>query len=296
MKPDFFLTLLLTCLPVVACVSSERGTQANADAAKVPVSSADSPAVSSTTPPQVTRSAASTAGMVPIPAGEFTFGTSEREFEAFLSGSLVNFPGMRENLRKSFVIPQRKINLPEFYIDQFEVTNKQYMEFIRATGYTPADPRNYLRHWETRNTYPSWAEEFPVVWISQEDAEAYCAWRKGSLPTEQEWEKAARSTDARMFAWGNEEPGRSTTNSTSGKIEPTGNRTGDRSAYDVYDLAGNVAEITSAAPAEAGGKLVILRGGSFNSGYRAALTYYRKPVPAESVRSETTGCRCVVRK
>ncbi len=284
MRLTFLSAVLLTCLMVFACTSAETGTQAQAPASSTPA-----------TARQANQSAPSTAGMVRIPAGEFTFGATEKDFEAFMAGSLVNFAGMRETLRKSFVIPPRKITLPEFYMDQFEVTNKQYLAFLRATRYTPADPRNYLRHWETPDNYPAWAEEFPVVWISQEDAEAYCAWRKGSLPTEEEWEKAARSTDARVLPWGNQEPRGSTTNVTSGKIEATGNRNGDRSAYDVYDLAGNVAEITSVTAAESGGKLVVLRGGSFNSGYRAALTYYRKPVPAASVRSASTGCRCVVR-
>jgi len=234
--------------------------------------------------------------MIRIPAGEFVFGATERQFEAFLAASYVRFPGMREKLRESFIIPPRNVSLPDFYIDQFEVTNKQYLEFLRATRYAPVDPANYLRHWVTPEQYPAWAEEFPVVWISQEDAEAYCTWRKGSLPTEEEWEKAARSTQGRVFPWGNQVPAPDTSNLMSGKIEPTGNRSGDRSAYDVYDLTGNVAEITSVTLDQGGRKVVVLRGGNFKSGFKGGLSYKRSPVPAASVRSETTGCRCVVRK
>jgi len=232
---------------------------------------------------------------VSVPAGKFTFGTTEEQFQSFVTHSLVNFPGMVEKLRKTFVIPPRQIDLPEFKIDQFEVTNEQYRQFVAATGYQPADMTNYLKHWSSGTSYPSWAGTFPVVWISQEDAQAYCKWRGGRLPTEEEWEKAARGTDGRMFPWGNQYPSRDTTNFGFGtkRAEPVGNRTEDKSPYQVYDMGGNVAEITASTVKGGPAPLIVIKGGSFMSGGRGAAAYKRTLLPGVSVRNETTGCRCV---
>ncbi|MFB3903852.1 MAG: formylglycine-generating enzyme family protein [Acidobacteriota bacterium] len=231
---------------------------------------------------------------VRVPAGKFTYGTTEEQFQSFVTHSLINFPGMVEKLRKSFVIPPREIDLPEFMIDQFEVTNEQYREFVAATGYEPANTRNYLKLWTGRTSYPEWAGTFPVVWISQEDAQAYCKWRGGRLPTEEEWEKAARGTDGRMFPWGNDYPSKETTNFGfgSGRAEPVGNRADDKSPYLVYDMGGNVAEITGTTIQDGKEGRVVIRGGSFVGGGRDASTYKRAITTKALVRAETVGCRC----
>lgn len=232
---------------------------------------------------------------VTVPGGKFTFGTTEQQFQSFVTHSLVNFPGMVEKLRKTFIIPSREIDLPAFKIDQFEVTNEQYRQFVAATGYQPADLTNYLKVWTGRASYPNWAGTFPVVWISQEDAQAYCKWRGGRLPTEEEWEKAARGTDRRTFPWGNNYPSRDTANFGFGtsRAEPVGNRPEDKSPYEVYDLGGNVAEITASTDKNRPEPLVVIRGGSFVSGGRDAAAYKRTLLPAPAVRNETIGCRCV---
>ncbi|HXK59401.1 MAG TPA: SUMF1/EgtB/PvdO family nonheme iron enzyme [Acidobacteriota bacterium] len=236
------------------------------------------------TPPEVSQ--------VRVKAGKFSFGATEQQFEVYFKNTLVNFPGMREKLRQSLIVPPRTIDLPEFEIDQFEVTNEQFATFIRATGYQPADRTNYLKHWTGPLSYPDWAQLFPVVWISQEDAEAFCKWRGGRLPTEEEWEKAARGTDHRMFPWGNTYPERNTANVATSQAEPIGNRSGDKSPYDVYDLGGNVAEITaSTAPDDP--NRVVVRGGSFAGALRDAAVYHRILMPRNAVRSERIGCRCV---
>jgi len=232
---------------------------------------------------------------VRVPAGKFTFGTTEEQFQYYVSHSLINFPGMVGKLRKTFVIPPRQIKLQEFAIDPFEVSNEQYRQFVKATGYKPASTTNYLKHWTGPDSYPNWAGTFPVVWISQEDAEAYCKWRGGRLPTEQEWEKAARGTDDRAFPWGNTYPAADTVNLAfgTGRAEPVGNRPDDKSPFGVYDMGGNVSEVTASTVKDGAQTLVVVRGGSFISGGRDAAVYRRTLFDPPSVRSETVGCRCV---
>jgi formylglycine-generating enzyme len=230
--------------------------------------------------------------MIKIPAGSFTFGTSEQEFDAYVSRSLVNFSGMREKLREQFLIPRRTVTLPEFQIDQFEVSNEQYLEFVKASGYWPANPVDYLKGWTSpTTTFPSWAATFPVVWVSFEDAQAYCIWRGVRLPTEEEWEKAARGKDGRIFPWGGKFPNKEEVNYGSSQAEPVGNRPFDKSPYDLYDLGGNVSEVTISMDGKTAQSRVVVRGGSYLSAGRDTVTVKRTLVPP-SARSATVGFRC----
>jgi formylglycine-generating enzyme required for sulfatase activity len=125
-------------------------------------------------------------GMVLIPAGLFLMGSPE--------GS-DSFSDER---------PQRTVFLSTFLIDRYEVTNAQYEQFVTATGHRPpANPNPSVTLWEQGRPL-SGSERHPVVNVSWHDAVAYCQWAGKRLPTEAEWEKAARGTDGRSYPWGNE--------------------------------------------------------------------------------------------
>jgi iron(II)-dependent oxidoreductase len=288
------MILAIGVLIVVAGCSDGAGQRARTED-KPPVSAAAQAPTQQAAPQEPVPQTPTPVTQVRVPAGSFLFGASETQFKAYLDHSLVNFPGMTEKFRRTFVMPQRQAKLPAFAIDQFEVTNEQYRQFVQATGYQPSDARNYLKLWTGKLSYPSWAETFPVVWISQEDAEAYCKWRGGRLPTEEEWEKAARGTDGRMFPWGNQYPSSDVTNASFGesRAEPVGNRSGDKSPYEVYDMGGNVAEITSSRVRNGNQVRVVIRGGTYLGAGRETATFNRILVAPPAVRSETIGCRCV---
>jgi formylglycine-generating enzyme required for sulfatase activity len=122
--------------------------------------------------------------MAVIPAGDFLMGSPSR----------AGFTDER---------PQRSVLLSAFQIDRYEVTNAQYEQIVKATGHAvPTNPNPSATLWNDGRPFPG-SDTHPVVNVSWHDAAAYCAWAGKRLPTEAEWEKAARGTDARLYPWGN---------------------------------------------------------------------------------------------
>lgn len=233
-------------------------------------------------------------GMVLVPKGEFTMGSSPEEIAAVKKE--FGHKKLYEDYAFDEETPKRKVFVKSFYIDVHEVTNKEYSEFIKATGRTA--PKNW-----SKVEYPANAGDHPVLFVTKEDAEAYAAWANKRLPTEEEWEKAARGTDGRIFPWGNEfDPEEAATADsdlefiahglcTVNTANKVGLAPGDISPYGVHDMAGNVREWTSTASARKKG-FVVVKGGSWVDLNITARAAYRELVP-EGARSHIISFRCV---
>ena len=139
--------------------------------------------------------------------------------------------------------PAHRVYLDAFSMDKYEVTVGMYAAFLQATGFEP--PPN----WETMNQPQH--QKRPVVNMDWADAATYCKWAGKRLPTEAEWEKAARGTDGRIYPWGNEPPTRLHANFGKEKwnnhaaLVPAGTLEDGKSPYGIYDMAGNVWEWVS---------------------------------------------------
>jgi formylglycine-generating enzyme required for sulfatase activity len=158
-------------------------------------------------------------------------------------------------------LPKKKTKLEKgFYIDIHEVTNEQYKAFLDKTGRTPPP------HWPG-GAYPKGEEKHPVTNVSFLDAEAYAKWAGKRLPTEQEWELAARGTDGRVYPWGNDWRD-DAVNSFGGAAAPgrpvavnDPKYAGGKSPFGLFHMAGNVWEWSSSGGENAGEK--VIRGGSY---------------------------------
>ena len=156
--------------------------------------------------------------MVHIPAGPFTMG------------------GRDEDSPRS-ERPAHTIYQSAYYIGKTPVTNQDYREFVQCTGHRAPI------HWQ-RGTFPPGAGKHPVVNVSWQDARDYADWRSARLPTESEWEKAARGTDERPYPWGTRftEGERCNANNQIGTTTPVDEWPDGLSFYGVWDMAGNVYE------------------------------------------------------
>ncbi len=186
-----------------------------------PTDPAEGGAAASPTPTEPPKP---TEDMLEVPAGPFSFGNDNSE--------------QNEG-------PAQTIELPVFQIDRFEVTNDDFALYVNATAYQTEAERE-----SAKKTWQSYAENkgnHPVVKVSWNDAKAFCEWLGKRLPTEMEWEKAARGEAGNLFPWGNTfEPNRA--NIKASGIRGTvavGSFPNGASPYGVEDLAGNVWEWTA---------------------------------------------------
>jgi formylglycine-generating enzyme required for sulfatase activity len=150
-------------------------------------------------------------------------------------------------------------SLPEYWVDKTPVSNAEYARFVAASGNEPPS------HWGG-DVPPAGIAHHPVVFVSWDDAAAYAAWTGKRLPTEEEWEKAARGEDGRQFPWGDDAPTSEHCNfdNNVGATTPVKRYSpqGD-SYYGCSDMAGNVWEWTDSTTVEV---LQVFRGGAFNRG------------------------------
>ncbi len=176
--------------------------------------------------------------------------------------------------------PQAQIYVKTFYIDTYEVTNRQYLDFLAATGHR--EPFNVFG--EGPLSQVDGIDNLPVVQVTWNDAEDYCFWVGKRLPTEAEWEKAARGTDGRTYPWGNMAPTSKLANydrdwDEGAALAPVGSHPDGASPYGVHDMSGNIREWVSDWYAEDyymnspdrdpqgpdTGLLKVIRGGSWHS-------------------------------
>jgi len=212
-----------------------------------------------------------TKNMVLVDAGEFLMGTPQEEVEAIIRANDVP-PSFFEGQ-----YPQKKVYVDAFYMDTYLVTNAEFQEFRPA------------------HTFPSGHEDHPATNISYYEAEEYARWISKELPTEEEWEKAARGTDGRKFPWGDEwEPQRCNTRlSGYGGTTPVDRFTSGISPYGCYDMAGNVWKWTSTW-LNSEKKQKVLKGGSWSKYGILPWCAYRFNYEAESGYSNV-GFMCVKR-
>ena len=175
-----------------------------------------------------------------------------------------------------------------FYIDRFEVTNRQYLTFVQATDYR--DPE-FLTDPERTGGHQ------PVTGITWLDASAYAAWAGARLPTEAEWEKAARGTDARPYPWGREKPDqtKAVLGAIVGRLRATtvGSVPAGVSPYGCLDMSGNLWEWCADWYDRPGGHRVI-RGGSFGKLDSGDGRCYSRGKAFPEFPQEHIGFRCVV--
>jgi formylglycine-generating enzyme required for sulfatase activity len=260
--------------------------------------------------------------MLYIPAGEFEMGISveqaDRLIQQFIS------PDTDKNPYIFYLeTPARPVKISAYHLSKFEVTNAEYKQFVQDDGYQKKELWKALAKssgWESvkrfidqsgrpgpstwkDGTYPVGKELHPVNGVSWYEATAYCSWKKMRLPSEAEWEYAARGSDGRIFPWGNNiETSLKWGTRQAAETTSVGSIAEDKSPFGIMDLARNVAEwvfdswsLYPGSPFGVAEKLDtengVLRGGMFVS-LQHELRATRREKRSKWDRSPGLGFRC----
>ena len=226
--------------------------------------------------------------LINIPAGDFLMGSADSDKEA-----------------NSDEKPQHKIYLDTFWIDKTEVTNAMYALCVKAGACQALiETKSFARSSYYADTQ---FKNFPVIYISWDDATKYCKWVERRLPTEAEWEKAARGAEGKIYSWGDTSPNPSLLNFNKnvGDTTQVGKYSDGASTYGVLDMAGNVWEWVadwydekyySKSPnrnpdGPASGQFRVLRGGAWVTEANYVRAAQRLKV-AFDFRDSIVGFRC----
>jgi formylglycine-generating enzyme required for sulfatase activity len=213
-------------------------------------------------PPKAARSEDG-AEMGLVPAGEITLGSDQADLDRYVGDC--KKAGFAEQTCKEWgghELPRHRVTLDAFSIDRYEVTNALFEQFVRATGHRTTAERDgdgwvYQRKdgkWQWQKVKGAWwrapsgpgtsaPSDHPVVQVSWHDADAYCRWAAKRLPTEAEWERAARGTDGRRYPWGDDwDAAKANGNLTIKTTRSVGSYQAGVSPYGIHDMAGNVLE------------------------------------------------------
>ncbi len=249
-------------------------------------------------------------GMVKVPAGKFVFTKDDGDV-------FIPYP---DALQKG------EIYMPEYFMDKYPVTNKEYKEFLSETNYIPSDSENYLKHWQN-GTYKQEDADKPVIFVSYEDAGAYAKWAGKRIPTELEWQYAAQTSEGWIWPWSKENnvvtknwfstqtlnakqySGFDSTlcNPGNGIYEEVGKYPNGANPLGIEDLVGSVWQITNDIYENGTYSFIIVKGGSY---FKAESSWWYVPGGPQKLnkrqmilrvsqgfeRNATTGFRCVADK
>jgi formylglycine-generating enzyme required for sulfatase activity len=267
------LALLLTIAVAYAVFKSRVGDSANSNLPnKNPAASPNSEQR-----PRAAGQISIPPGMVYVPGGNFIMGRDDGD---------------------GYERPAHRVTVAPFAMDVYEVTRSDYQRFVQATNHNPPPG------WQIQQ-YPAGTGNEPVTGVSWDDAKSYSEWAGKRLPTEAEWEFAARGTDGRRYPWGNSwQEGQANANGASGVVAAIGTFKG-ASPFGAFDMVGNVWEWTASdLTAYPGGRLPlqpasgskVVRGGNFksNKDHGATTTYRLGLLPVgDASHYSSTGFRCV---
>ena len=225
-------------------------------------------------------------GMVEIPAGTFVFEASNRD-------QFIPYP---KNSNGDTLF------MDSFYMDVFPVTNTRFAIYLKSSGYKPGHSKNFLKHWPD-GELPDSLEKYPVVYITPEEAEAFCTFYGKRLPTEAEWQYAAQGTDGRKWPWGHDFDS-TRCNNALGHPTPVDQYPQGASPFGVKDMVGNVWQLTADNYDNGSYYFTIMKGGSFYKPTSSWWYVQGGPQPAGHQqmllrvtppfdRNATVGFRCV---